>query len=148
MQKRDFETYEKRFRDFEILPKFSENHVFRGTIRHPYAFLSLSLVFRWSVMLLYKNKGPFSPLNSSIEYVDWLTQFSLTTFHQLICFCPSILLLLALCIFVIIVDDFCKFQSCSQSWMHLYWIFFATRIPSFRPSLLISLGFLYLSKRF
>ena len=24
------------FRDFEILPKFSENHVFRGTIRHPY----------------------------------------------------------------------------------------------------------------
>ena len=36
MQKRDFETYQKRFRDFEILPKFSETHVFRGTIRHPY----------------------------------------------------------------------------------------------------------------
>ena len=35
MQKQDFETYEKRFRDFEILPKFSETHVFRGTIRHP-----------------------------------------------------------------------------------------------------------------
>ena len=35
MQKRDFETYQKRFRDFEILPKFSETHVFRGTIRHP-----------------------------------------------------------------------------------------------------------------
>ena len=34
MQKRDFETYQKRFRDFEILPKFSETHVFRGTIRH------------------------------------------------------------------------------------------------------------------
>jgi len=33
--KRDFETYQKRFRDFEILPKFSETHVFRGTIRHP-----------------------------------------------------------------------------------------------------------------
>ena len=32
---RDFETYQKRFRDFEILPKFSETHVFRGTIRHP-----------------------------------------------------------------------------------------------------------------
>ena len=29
MQKRDFETYQKRFRDFEILPKFSETHVFR-----------------------------------------------------------------------------------------------------------------------
>ena len=36
MQKRYFETYQKRFRDFEILPKFSETHVFRGTIRHPY----------------------------------------------------------------------------------------------------------------
>ena len=29
MQKRDFETCQKRFRDFEILPKFSETHVFR-----------------------------------------------------------------------------------------------------------------------
>ena len=27
MKKRDFETYQKRFRDFEILPKFSETHV-------------------------------------------------------------------------------------------------------------------------
>ena len=36
MQKRDFETCQKRFRDFEILPKFSETHVFQGTIRHPY----------------------------------------------------------------------------------------------------------------
>jgi len=36
MQKRDFETYQKRFRDFEILPKFSETHVFRGTIRQPF----------------------------------------------------------------------------------------------------------------
>ena len=35
MQKRDFETYQKRFRDFEVLLKFSETHVFRGTIRHP-----------------------------------------------------------------------------------------------------------------
>ena len=34
MQKRDFETYQKPFRDFEILPKFSETHIFRGTIRH------------------------------------------------------------------------------------------------------------------
>ena len=38
MKKRDFETYQKRLRDFEILPKFSETHVFRGTIRHPSAF--------------------------------------------------------------------------------------------------------------
>ena len=36
MKKRDFETYQKCFRDFEILPNFSETHVFRGTIRHPY----------------------------------------------------------------------------------------------------------------
>ena len=35
MKKRDFETYQKRSRDFEILTKFSETHVFRGTIRHP-----------------------------------------------------------------------------------------------------------------
>ena len=34
MQKRDFETRQKRFWDFEILPKFSMSHVFRGTIRH------------------------------------------------------------------------------------------------------------------
>ena len=44
MQKRDFENYQKRFRDFEILPKYSETHVFRGTIRHPcYWSLSPSL---------------------------------------------------------------------------------------------------------
>ena len=43
MKKRDFETYQKRFRDFEILPKFSETHVFRGIIRHP-ASLNLPLV--------------------------------------------------------------------------------------------------------
>ena len=36
MKKRDFETYQKRFRDFEILPDFSETHVFRGIIRHPF----------------------------------------------------------------------------------------------------------------
>ena len=41
MEKRDFKTYQKRFRDFEILPKFSETHVFRGTIRHPFMCLLL-----------------------------------------------------------------------------------------------------------
>ena len=35
MKKRDFETYQKRFPDFEILPKFSETDIFGGTIRHP-----------------------------------------------------------------------------------------------------------------
>ena len=52
MKKRDFETYHKRFRDFEILTKFSETHVFRGTIRQPsmwryhrslFIFIDLSL---------------------------------------------------------------------------------------------------------
>ena len=38
MKKRDFETYHKRFRDFEILTKFSETHVFQRTIRYPYYF--------------------------------------------------------------------------------------------------------------
>ena len=39
MKKRDFETYQKRFRDFEILPKFSETHVFQGTIWHPFMII-------------------------------------------------------------------------------------------------------------
>jgi len=42
MQKRDFETCQKRFRDFEILPKFSETHVFRGTIRLPFCKIVVS----------------------------------------------------------------------------------------------------------
>ena len=46
MQKRDFETYQKRFRDFEILLKFSETHVFRGTIRHPLYGYSNNSEFR------------------------------------------------------------------------------------------------------
>ena len=44
MKKRDFETYQKRLRDFEILTKFSETHVFRDTIRHPYGVCVLVLV--------------------------------------------------------------------------------------------------------
>ena len=35
MQKQDFNTYQQRFRDFKILPKFSKTHIFRGTICHP-----------------------------------------------------------------------------------------------------------------
>ena len=35
MQKWDFKTYQKHFQNCEILPKFSETHVFRGTILHP-----------------------------------------------------------------------------------------------------------------
>ena len=47
MKKRDFETYQKRFRDFEILPKFSETHVFRGTIRHPFVSRAFLLESGW-----------------------------------------------------------------------------------------------------
>ena len=46
MKKRDFETYHKRFRDFEILTKFSETHVFRGTIRYPSKWAKSIPVFR------------------------------------------------------------------------------------------------------
>ena len=39
MKKRDFEIYQKRFRDFKILPKFSEIHVFKVPLATPYAVL-------------------------------------------------------------------------------------------------------------
>ena len=55
MQKRYFETYQKRFRDFEILPKFSETHVFRGTIRHP--FKGRQRVFALIPVLKMSQKG-------------------------------------------------------------------------------------------
>ena len=42
MKKRDFESYHKRFRDVEVLKKFSETHVFRGKIRHPYLLIMLN----------------------------------------------------------------------------------------------------------
>ena len=44
---RDFETYQKRFRYFEILPKFSETHVFRGSIRHPYCYFVKLWCWSW-----------------------------------------------------------------------------------------------------
>jgi len=58
MKKRDFETYQKRFRDFEILPKFSETHVFRGTIRHPSHSIELILVSDHFYLndVIWKNK--------------------------------------------------------------------------------------------
>ena len=54
MKKRDFETYQKRLRDFEILPKFSETHVFRGTIRHPYKVV---LLFSYKAERQKETKG-------------------------------------------------------------------------------------------
>ena len=45
----------KRFRDFEILPKFSETHVFRGTIRHPFMGIArdnLGGFVYWSTSLI------------------------------------------------------------------------------------------------
>ena len=48
-RKRDFETYQKHFRDFEIVPKFSDTHVFWGTILYPLS---------WSTLLIDSNKLP------------------------------------------------------------------------------------------
>ena len=47
-RKQDFETHQEHF-DFEIVPKFSETHVFRGTILYP---------FSWSTLLIDSNKLP------------------------------------------------------------------------------------------
>ena len=48
-RKRDFETAQKHFRHFEIVPKFSETHVFRGAILYPLS---------WSTLLIDSNKLP------------------------------------------------------------------------------------------
>ena len=51
MKKRDFETYQKRFRDFEILPKFSETQIFEvpfatpKSVKHDGEEVSVSLMF-------------------------------------------------------------------------------------------------------
>ena len=73
MKKRDFETYHKRFRDFEIRTKFSETHIFLGTIRHPClrhskpyltSFLLIMTGIAGTVAacvwgaIAYKNRGP------------------------------------------------------------------------------------------
>ena len=70
MQKRDFETYEKRFRDFKNLPKFSETHVFRGTIRHPLhcgwrgLLFEMSISGRWKYQeRIWKEKGESYVIN-------------------------------------------------------------------------------------
>ena len=63
MQKRDCETYQKRFRDFEILQKFSETHVFRGTIRHPYKGADVQMrpvdVYAWLINSLQNSEWCF-----------------------------------------------------------------------------------------
>ena len=75
MQKRDFETYQKRFRDFEILLKFSETNVFRSTIRHP-----LNWVLLWNVLNYqqfggngcFGNKQPSYYLINNWSSVAWV----------------------------------------------------------------------------
>ena len=63
MKKRDFKTYQKRFPDFEIVPKFSETHVFRGTIRqleneNCYATPFRSLILRKKTTVLQSKRKP------------------------------------------------------------------------------------------
>ena len=60
MAKGDLDTSEKRFGDFEILPKFSEIHVFGGTIRHPSVDMSVrksGLIQHRKKMLIYAPFG-------------------------------------------------------------------------------------------
>ena len=47
-RKRDFDTLKKRSWDFEIGPKFSETHIFRGTIRHPPLRLTMNNRRLWN----------------------------------------------------------------------------------------------------
>ena len=77
MQKRDFETYQKRFRDFEILLKFSETHVFRGTIRHPlqrqtirkrlYIYRVMHSIFFFLLIVLFKEISDYETFRLSVE---------------------------------------------------------------------------------
>ena len=57
MQEQDFETYQKRFRDFEILLKFSKTDVFQGTIHHPSSCNGLVLL-----AILTPHYSPINPL--------------------------------------------------------------------------------------
>ena len=68
MQKRDFETCQKRFRDFEILPKFSETHVFRGTIRHPSLSQASSEGQIKDLTLMKKGEGGIRQLASESSF--------------------------------------------------------------------------------
>ena len=66
MKKRDFETYQKRFRDFEILPKFSETHVFQGTIHQPLCCNALNSVV-WQIPIIYYNM--ISPTCKKVKWI-------------------------------------------------------------------------------
>ena len=76
MQKRDFETYQKRFQDFEILPKFSETHVFRGTIRHPFGNSKISQIIDTQKITHIDNRlsGLFQLAIFSLQFADFLLQ--------------------------------------------------------------------------
>ena len=68
MQKRDFETYQKRFRDFKIRPKFSETHVFWGTIRHPYQRRWIYSLVNSLLLLEQRKENNMSRLLSEESY--------------------------------------------------------------------------------
>ena len=76
MQKRDFETCQKRFRDFEILPKFSETHVFWGTIRHPSLSQASSEGQIKDLTLMAKGQGGSRQLapESSFTPEEWVSE--------------------------------------------------------------------------
>ena len=92
MQK-DFETYQKLFRDFEILPKFPDTHVFRSSIRHPYCvqfmfffgsmlrefhhiLWDMSAVLNDAYLLVLFSKGTMITLNIFYRLSCWLSHIS------------------------------------------------------------------------
>ena len=66
MKKRDFEIYQKRFWDFEILPKFCETHIFQGTIGHPLHCIALNCCMK--ITIIYHNM-----ISPTWKKVKWIT---------------------------------------------------------------------------
>ena len=73
MQKRDFETHQKHFK---ILPKFSETHVFRGTIRHPFDNSKISQIIDTQKITHIDNRLSclFQLAIFSLQFADFLLQ--------------------------------------------------------------------------
>ena len=57
MQKRDFETDQRCFQDFEILPKFFETHVFFKYLPHFWVFPSCFIVINFLKSIKTRDHG-------------------------------------------------------------------------------------------
>ena len=67
MKKRDFKTYHKNFRDFKILTKFFETHVFRGTICHPFTGKELQTKLRKTENINFKFRASNSTQANAVN---------------------------------------------------------------------------------